>query len=302
MAEPTVRTETVLDQLVAGKREELADRLASGRPAAIIERAHASPTPLPFAAALRGQDVRLIAEIKRASPTAGLLEEHFEPVARARSYAEGGAAAISILTEERRFLGRLEDVTSVRNALASDKEHARLPLLRKDFLFDPYHLYEARAAGADAVLLIVAVLQQSALQDLLALADQLGLCAVVEVHDELEVDRALAAGSKVIGINNRDLRTFATSLEVSDRLAVLVPSGTLLISESGIRGRGDVQRLASRGIDAILVGETLMRSGDVAATARDLGGVARHARSQFASTVPGTVDGAALGSKARDPQ
>jgi indole-3-glycerol phosphate synthase len=191
-----------------------------------------------------------------------LLEATFEPVDRAQSYASGGAAAISILTEERRFLGDLEHLSTVRNALDGLGER-RPPLLRKDFLFDPFQVFEARAAGADAILLIVAILPQSTLESLLGLAGELGLSVIVEVHSEQELERALVSGAEIVGINNRDLRTFATSLEVTERLRPQIPAERSVVSESGIQGRSDIERLADAGVDAILVGEALMRSGDV---------------------------------------
>jgi indole-3-glycerol phosphate synthase len=266
MAEPTVITETILDALVAGKREAL-ERCRAHEPfAAMRLRAEAAPLPLPFAPALRGEFVRLIAEIKKASPAKGVLEADLDPAARARTYAAGGAAAISVLTEERRFLGRIDDLALVRRTLDSCCAAERPRILRKDFLFDPYQLYEARAAGADAVLLIVAALQQEALVELLALAAELRLGALVEVHDEEQVERALRAGAEVIGVNNRDLRTFTTDLGLTARLRPSIPRARTLVSESGIRGRDHVDRLAAIGVDAVLVGEALMLSGDLAAS------------------------------------
>jgi len=284
VADATVETQTVLDALVAGKRDELSARL-SARPLATMERlARSRPVPIPLVPALRGDAIRLIAEIKKASPAAGLLEVAFNPVARALSYARAGASAISILTEERHFLGNLDHMEAVRDALELECDHPsigagraramqRPPLLRKDFLFEPYHLFEARAAGADAVLLIVAILPQHTLDSLLALTSELGLAAVVEVHDEREVERALAAGAQIIGINNRDLRTFATSLEVTELLRPQIPAGPIVISESGIHRTADIERLAAAGIDAILVGEALMRSGDVGQSVREFSNV-----------------------------
>jgi indole-3-glycerol phosphate synthase len=274
MAESTVQTETILDQLVAGKREGLAARLASESLSAVRERALSRPAPLPLAPVLCGPEVRLIAEIKKASPAAGLLEAEFDPVTRAAAYVKGGAAAISILTEERRFLGSLDHLSAVRTALdIGGGRHT--PLLRKDFLFDPYHLFEARARGADAVLLIVAVLQQSALESLLALARDLGLSALVEVHDDEQLDRALSAGADLIGINNRDLHTFQTSLDVTERLCTRIPDGPVVVSESGIHSTQDITRLAQSGVDAILVGEALMRSGRIVESVQEFSNIRR---------------------------
>jgi indole-3-glycerol phosphate synthase len=227
------------------------------------------PEPLPFASALTGTTLRLIAEVKKASPTRGVFEAEMDPVARARQYAAGGAAAISVLTEPRHFRGDLAYLSAIRNALPAGGGH-RPPLLRKDFLFDPYHLYEARAAGADAVLLIVAILGDALLAELIALAGTLQLGVLVEVHDEQEVERALRAGAEVIGINNRDLRTFHTDLATTARLRPRIPAGKVVVSESGIRGRDDVCSLRSLGVDAILVGESLMMAGDIPAKMAEL--------------------------------
>lgn len=267
MPDATIETQTILDVLVAGKREDLHERHSAVTPAEIEQRARSADTPKPLAPSLRGGTIRLIAEIKKASPAAGLLEAEFDPVERAHCYASGGAAAISVLTEERHFLGSLEHLKSVRAALGS-LNGERPALLRKDFLFDPYQVFEARAAGADAILLIVAILPQQALVSLLGLATELGLSTVVEVHDEAEVERALLAGAPIIGINNRDLRTFATSLEVTERLRHEIPAGPIVISESGIHNTADIDRLAAAGVDAILIGEALMRSGDIGASVR----------------------------------
>jgi indole-3-glycerol phosphate synthase len=274
MAGHTLRTETILDDLVNGKRAALKRRQRVEPLAAVVAKATAAPEPVPFVPSLLRDEIRLIAEIKRASPTAGLLEPDFDPVARANAYVDGGAAAISILTEEDRFLGKLDDLSAVRDALAPGR---RPPLLRKDFLFSPYQIYETRAAGADAVLLIVAMLDQAMLRDLLRLAEELSLATLVEVHDEGEAARALSAGARVVGINNRDLHTFQTSLAVTERVRPELPPDCLVVSESGIRRREDVQRLADAGVDAILVGEALMRSGSVASAVRQLSTVPKPA-------------------------
>lgn len=275
MVESTIQTETILDQLVAGKRAALSACMAEESLDAVRERALRQPEPLALGQALRDAHVRLIAEIKKASPAAGMLEDGLDPVARARSYASSGAAAISVLTEERRFLGSLDHLTAIRRDLESAGLAQRPPLLRKDFLFAPYHLYEARAAGADAVLLIVAILAQETLEALLALAKTLGLSALVEVHDESEVDRAVAAQAQIIGINNRDLRTFRTSLDVTERLRPRIPNGVIVVSESGIRDASDIERVAAADVDAVLVGEALMRSGDVAGSVRAFSSIRR---------------------------
>ncbi|BCX05046.1 MAG: indole-3-glycerol phosphate synthase [Candidatus Roseilinea sp.] len=232
-----------------------------------------------FAAALRRADgrVALIAEIKRASPSKGeLARGEFQPVALARAYAANGASAVSVLTDERFFKGSLDHLRQVRAA-------TDLPLLRKDFILDPYQLYEARAAGADAVLLIVAALDDTELCDLFALACELGLTPLVEVHDEHETDRALATGARVIGVNNRDLRTFVTDIETTARCAARLANGRsnsdgyTLVSESGIFTASDVACVAAMGAHAVLVGESIITSDDVAAQVRALSQVSRQA-------------------------
>jgi indole-3-glycerol phosphate synthase len=283
VTEATVRTETILDRLVAGKRQELEERRRREPLPILRERALAGSQPLPLAPALRGPDIRLIAEIKKSSPSAGVFEREFDPVQRARTYAENGAAVISILTEERRFLGSVQHLRAVHETLSDALGPGRPPLLRKDFLFDPYHFYEARAAGADAALLIVAMLDQAALIDLLGLSRELGLSALVEVHDEEQLERALAAGAEIVGVNNRDLRTFVTTLDVTERLCPSIPAGRIVVSESGIQSPTDIERLARAGVDAILVGEALMRSGDVAASVRAFSNIPRPAQAGHAS-------------------
>ena len=250
----TLRTDSVLDAIVARKREDLPAEVAA-RPLAELRRAVESIAPAPdFALALRGPDVRVIAEIKRASPSKGVLAESVHPAELGRRYTAGGADAISVLTEVHRFNGSLDDLAAVRAAVD-------LPLLRKDFLFDPYHLYQARAVGASAALLIVAMLEQGALRDLTALAYELGLTPLVEVHAEAEVERALAAGARVVGVNNRNLHTFDVDLAVTERLRPLLPKETTVVGESGVFGAAEVARLRAAGVDAILVGEALMRAG-----------------------------------------
>jgi indole-3-glycerol phosphate synthase len=253
----TLRTDSVLDRIVELKRIDLAEEVAAQPLALLRAEAQRAPARPDFAAALRpAVDVALIAEIKRASPSKGALADEVDPAQLARRYVEAGADAISVLTERHRFLGSLDDLRAVRGAIDA-------PLLRKDFLFDPYHLYQARAAGAAAALLIVAMLEQPALADLIALAEQLALTPLVEVHNEDEVERALAAGANVIGINNRSLHTFEVDLAVTERLRRLVPAERTVVGESGVFTRADVERLRAAGVQAILVGEALMRAGPV---------------------------------------
>lgn len=269
MTNATVTTGTILDRIVADKREELLLRQATEPIAALQDRAGRFAGTLPFAPALKGSSLRLIAEIKKASPTKGIFDADLDPLARANDYTRGGAAAISILTETQHFLGRLEYLEAIRLGLDRSFPGGRPALLRKDFLFDSYHLYEARAYGADAVLLIVAVLVDEALTELLALAGELCLGALVEVHDEAEVERALRAGAAVIGVNNRDLRTFHTTLDVTERLRPLIPADRVLVSESGLHGAADAARVRRLGADAVLVGEALMTSDDVGAKMKE---------------------------------
>ena len=256
---------SILDDIVAWNRGELARRRARTPLPEVQRQAARVAPPRDFAGAL-GRSARapsLIAEIKRASPSKGPLCLDLDPAALAGAYEVGGAAALSVLTEPRFFRGSLED-------LAAAKAATRLPVLRKDFVFDAYQIYEARASGADAILVIVAILEDWLLAELLALARDLGLAALVECHDALEVERALAAGAEVIGLNNRDLRTFRIDLETTGRLRPLVPAGRLVVSESGIHAAADVARLRGWQVDAMLVGEALVKSGDVAATVREL--------------------------------
>jgi indole-3-glycerol phosphate synthase len=245
---------SILAEILAAKADEVAVARAA-RPAAELERAIAG-APRSLRAALRrpaGQRVRAIAEIKRASPSAGPIRPGADPAAIARDYAAAGAAAISVLTDRRYFDGDLGFLAAVRAAVA-------LPLLRKDFLIDPYQVVEARAAGADAVLLIVAAVDDGALAVLLAESRRLGMDALVEVHSEAECERALGAGAELIGVNHRDLATFTMDMGLTARLRAVVPADLVLVAESGIKTAADVAAMAAAGADAILVGESLMRA------------------------------------------
>ncbi len=210
-----------------------------------------------------GARLRIIAEIKKASPSKGVLREEFDPVKIALGYAKSGASALSILTDEKFFMGSLEYLSAVREAVD-------IPLLRKDFIIDPYQVYESRLYGADALLLIVSALGQDSLAELLALTRSLGMNAVVEVHDEIELGRALDAGSGIIGINNRDLRTFEVDLGVSERLARMLPGGVIAIAESGISSGADIKRLRAEGVHVFLIGETFMKAPDPGAELKNL--------------------------------
>ena len=253
----------MLNKMVARKREELRQRKPGLPLAALKERIAAQRPPLDFAAAITGDRMRVIAELKRASPSRGIIVTDFDPVGLAQKYAQGGAAAISVLTEENFFGGSLADLAAVREAVT-------LPLLRKDFIFEAYQVYEAAAYGADALLLIAAILNQEQLGKLLALSRELGLAALVEVHNEAEVNRALTANVEIIGINNRDLRTFEIDLNITRRLRVLLPRQQIVVSESGIRGRDDVKKLKPWGVNAVLVGEALVTAGDIPAKLKEL--------------------------------
>jgi indole-3-glycerol phosphate synthase len=259
----------VLDRIVTTKRDEVA-RLAPRRDE-LRARARDASAPRPFAKALRipGR-VQLLAEVKRRSPSAGEIRPGADPVEVARAYQEGGAAALSVLTDGVYFGGDLEALSIVRSSVDP-------PVLRKDFVIDPVQLWEARAAGADAVLLIVRILEDPLLGELRELAAELGMDALIEVHDEEELERALAARGTLIGVNNRDLQTFITDLEVTLGLAAGVPAGVTLVAESGIRTGQDVARLGAAGVDAVLVGESLMRQADLRAAAAALVGQPKQA-------------------------
>lgn len=254
----------ILDRIVAETRRRLPAQKAVVPLAAMEAQAAQVPPPRDLKAALRAPGVSLIAEVKRASPSRGWLAPDLDPVDVASIYAEHGAAALSVLTDEPFFRGRLGYLDDIRMGLGA---HCP-PLLRKDFHLEPYQLYEARVHGADGVLLIVAILDDALLRALLQLAHGLGLAALVEVHDEPELDAALAAGAQVIGINNRDLNTFEVDLDTTARLRARIPSEILVVSESGYHVAADVRRAAAYGVDAILVGESLVTAPDVAAQTR----------------------------------
>ena len=219
--------------------------------------------PLDFALALEGGHIRLIAEVKRASPSRGVLCSNFNPVELAKNYAKGGATAISVLTEANYFEGSIEHLAVIR-------EEIELPLLRKDFIFDPYQVYESCAYGADALLLIVASLSQEQLEELRSLSQSLGLGCLVEVHNEDEVEMALLTQTKIIGINNRDLNTFTIDINTTRRLRPLIPQERIVVSESGIRSRSDVEKLKGWGVNAVLVGEALLTAGNIQTKMKEL--------------------------------
>ena len=258
---------SILDKIVAAKRVELAEAKRAVPLTELEQAAAEQPRPLDLYDALMGNGVRLIAEVKKASPSRGLLSPDFDPVRLAETYVANGAAAVSCLTDPH-FQGELAHLSAIKRSGAS----AGAPVLRKDFIFDPYQVYEARAAGADAILLIVAILEPSQLKELLQAAQSLRLQCLVEVHDESELETAVDAGADIIGINNRDLHTFTTDLAVTQRLAPMVPSGKVVVSESGIFTREDLRLLGLARVNAVLVGEALVTAPDVAAKVRDLSG------------------------------
>jgi indole-3-glycerol phosphate synthase len=257
----------ILERIFAGKREEL-ERVRTVSPLSeVIRQAEAAPPTVSLKDRLSRPGMQIIAEIKRASPVKGEFVSDLDHVGLARQFAWAGAAAISVITEEQHFRGSLGLLCDVRAAFPDGDRPA---ILRKDFLFDPYQVYEARAAGADALLLIVAMLDAAQLRELLDLTVRLGMEAQVEVHDEAEVETALKAGAEVIGVNNRDLRTFEVDLGTTARLRKLVPPDIVVIGESGVRDRQDVVALERAGADAVHVGETLMLAGDPAAKIHEL--------------------------------
>jgi indole-3-glycerol phosphate synthase len=257
---------TILDRIVAAKHQEIERQRTELPERELAARLKDAAPVRDFRAALeRGPGIGIIAEVKKASPSAGVLRADFDPVAIARVYEANGASAISVLTDEPFFQGHLSYLTAIRQAVAP-------PVLRKDFILDRYQIVQARAAGADAVLLIAEILGANELASLLAVIHELGMQALVELYDRENLPRILDAGAKIVGVNNRDLRTFVTSLEHTLTLAREMPADCCLVSESGIRTHEDLLRLQQAGVKAVLVGETLMRAPDIGQKLRELRG------------------------------
>jgi indole-3-glycerol phosphate synthase len=260
---------SILRKILEAKREELEERKREIPLSVLQTRLAEAPETRPFAAALKrktGEPIRLIAELKKASPSKGIFRGDFDAEKILLAYEQSPASALSILTDEKFFLGNLDNLALARRVTTK-------PLLRKDFIIDPYQLYEAKVYGADAVLLIVAALDDAKLKELLNLASELGMDALVEVHTETELERAMEAGAKLVGINNRDLQTFDVDLGTTLRLRKLVPNSCVVVSESGIESREHVKVLEDAGVDAILVGEALIRSDDPRAKVKELLGI-----------------------------
>lgn len=262
-------TGTILDEIMKAKGVELARHRAAISQTDLEQQVKTAPFPLNLSGALWGDKVRLIAECKKASPSKGLLSPNYDPVAMAMSYAENGAAAISVLTEADYFQGSLEHLRAVKAAVGP----LNVPVLRKDFLFDPYHLYEARANGADAALLIVAALEETQLREMLAVAQSIWLQCLVEVHNEEELETALSCGAEIIGVNHRDLKTFKVDTSLTLQLRPMIPAGRLIVAESGMSTAEDVLPLKQVGVNAILVGEAVMTAADPGAKVRELASV-----------------------------
>jgi len=257
---------TILDTIVQDKKKELAEVKQKTSLETLKFRITHLPQVIDFAGALIAgtkRSVRIIAEVKKASPSKGILCQQFDPVAIARAYWDGGAAAVSVLTEKNYFQGSIEYLRAIKDAIA-------LPVLRKDFIFDPYQLYESRAYGADAVLLIAVMLSEELLAELLQLSRALSLFHLVEVHDQNDLQKALTAGAEIIGINNRDLKTFVTDIRTTIDLMPAIPEDKIVVSESGISSRQDLEQLAAAGVDAFLIGETLMKEKNPGIKLREL--------------------------------
>jgi indole-3-glycerol phosphate synthase len=253
----------ILDDIVDVKRHEVAERKKATPLAALEAAIGGMPPTRDFRRALAGGDIAIIAEVKQRSPSRGIIREAFDPVQIAGEYEQYGAAAVSVLTDATFFGGSNEDLSAVKGAVS-------LPVLRKEFIIDPWQIHETRAIGADAHLLIAAILGERELREYRELAASLGLASLVEIHDREELEKALSSGAEIIGINNRDLRTFTTDIGTSLALAPLVPTGRIVVGESGIRSRQEIEILMQAGVRAFLIGETLVAAQDIGAALRGL--------------------------------
>jgi len=256
----------ILDEIVAYTQAELPARKERLSLAEVKKQASKQPPARSLSAALKGTSLKLIAEVKKASPSRGIICRDFDPIRIARIYAASGASAISVLTEEKYFMGSLAYLKAIRDGLGSSCP----PLLRKDFIIDPYQVYESRGSGADALLLIAAILTPGRLKELLDLSHQLGMECLVEVHNENEIKTVLTSNAGIIGINNRDLKTFKVDIRTTERLRPLIPPDRLVVSESGIRNRDDIQKMKRWGVSAVLVGEALVAAPDIGAKMKEL--------------------------------
>jgi len=253
----------VLDEIITKKKKGVEQRKKILPLAQLKKRIAQRKPPLDFSLALQGKHIGLIAEVKQASPSRGVLCPNFNPTEMATIYAQGGANAISVLTEVNYFKGSIDHLAAIR-------EVVKLPLLRKDFIFDPYQVYESRAYGADALLLIVAILSQEQFKELLSLSHSLGLRCLVEVHNETDVERALLSGAEIIGINNRDLYTFTVDINTTGQLRPLIPQQKIVVAESGIKNRKDIEKLMDWRVKAVLVGEALVTANNILTKMKEL--------------------------------
>ena len=270
MTRQFVKTDTILDKIMSRKVEELTERKSVHTFNTVRELAENAEQARDFYSALKRDDnnVALIAEVKKASPSKGVLIEDFDPTEIGKTYGQNGASAISVLTDEDFFQGHLDYLRDVRSIVD-------IPVLRKDFIVDPYQIYEGRAASADAILLIVSTLEDSQMSDLYALIRELNMTALVEVHNETEMERALTLNARLIGVNNRDLKTFDVDLSTTARLAEMVTDDVVLVAESGIRNAQDVHHMGQLGAHAVLVGESMVKAGDIAQQVREFSSQSR---------------------------
>jgi indole-3-glycerol phosphate synthase len=254
---------TILDKIIATKKREVERHKRTVQLSSLLECIARRQAPLDFASALKGEGIKLIAEVKKASPSKGVLRPYFDPMALAKTYAENGAAAISVLTDAEYFQGSPEHLAAIRQTVI-------LPLLCKDFIYDEYQIYESAAYGADALLLITAILEPKQLEKMLTVSRGLGLRCLVEVHDKDELTIALDSGAEIIGINNRNLETFEVDLNTTRSLLPFVPEDKTVVSESGISQREDVKKLEGWGVDAVLIGEALVTAKNIPAKIKEL--------------------------------